>query len=180
VLSAKEIQKKRGAKYKTGILSVKRYRWQPLVLILGKLLFHNDAFLSELNKSISIIKVFTGVLKQGRVHMTEFERINTLYSLFSFFQSVYKYSITIKVVRSYEWPNPYLAMRIVSRYENLTNFVTHCDISYLFVSEGKMWEVNEYFSVTWQSRRTAWLESFFLWHASKQLRSLPVSEPKIF
>jgi hypothetical protein len=71
--------------------------------------------------------------------MTEFERINTLYLLLSFFQSVHKYSITIKVVRSYEWPKPYSAMRIFSRYENLTNFVTLFDISYLFVSECKMW-----------------------------------------
>jgi len=85
--------------------------------------------------------------------MTEFERINTLYSLFSFFQSVDKYSITIKVVRSYEWPKPYSAMRIVSRYEILTNFVTLCDISYLFVSGGKMWEVSECVVVTWQSRK---------------------------
>jgi len=94
--------------------------------------------------------------------MTEFERINTLYSLFSFFRSVYKNSIAIKVVRSYEWPKPYSAMRIVSPYENLTNFVTLCDISYLSVSEGRMWEVSEYVSVTWQSRKTSWLESFFL------------------
>jgi hypothetical protein len=68
----------------------------------------------------------------------------------------------IKVVRSYEWPKPYSAMRIVSLYENLTNFVTLYDISYLFVSEGKMWEVNGLVTVTWQTRRNAWLESFFL------------------
>jgi len=70
--------------------------------------------------------------------MKKFERINTLYSLFSFFRSVDKYSITIKVVRSYEWPKPYSAMCIVSRYEILSNFVTLCDISYLFVSGGKI------------------------------------------
>jgi hypothetical protein len=75
--------------------------------------------------------------------MTEFEGINALFSFFSFFQSVYKYGITSKVVRSYEWPKPYSAMRIVSRYGNLTNFVTLCDISYSFVSEGKMREVSE-------------------------------------
>jgi len=49
-------------------------------------------------------------------------------------------------------------MRIVSPNEKLINFVTLCDFSYLFVPEGKMWEVSEYVSVTWQSRRTAWPE----------------------
>jgi hypothetical protein len=75
--------------------------------------------------------------------MTEFGRINALFSFFGFFKSVYKYVITCKVVRYYEWSKPYSAMRIVSCYENLTNFVTLCDISYSFVSEGKIREVSE-------------------------------------